>query len=146
MSLLANIARRPEITGLVTRGAARLMAQLGYAPLLETPLPNGRRADVMALGPRGDLVIVEVKSSLEDFRADQKWREYQPYCDAFYFAVAPEFPRAVLPEGPGLIVADGFGGAILTEAPLAPLAGGRRKALTLAFARLAASRSLAALG
>ncbi len=146
MSLFANIARRPEITGLVTRGAARLMAQLGYAPLLETPLPNGRRADVMALGPRGDLVIVEVKSSLEDFRADQKWREYQPYCDAFYFAVAPEFPRAVLPEGPGLIVADGFGGAILTEAPLAPLAGGRRKALTLAFARLAASRSLAALG
>ena len=146
MSLLANIARRPEITGLVTRGAARLMAQLGYAPLLETPLPNGRRADVMALGPRGDLVIVEVKSSLEDFRADQKWREYQPYCDAFYFAVAPEFPRAVLPEGPGLIVADGFGGAILTEALLAPLAGGRRKALTLAFARLAASRSLAALG
>ncbi len=146
MSLVAQIVRRPEITGYVTRGAARLMAQLGYAPLLEAPLPNGRRADVMALGPRGEMVIVEVKSSLEDFRADQKWREYQPYCDAFYFAVAPEFPRAVLPEGPGLIVADGFGGAILAEAPLTPLAGARRKALTLAFARLAASRSLATLG
>ena len=118
------------------------MAQLGYAPLLEAPLPNGRRADVMALGPRGEVVIVEVKSSLEDFRADQKWREYLTYCDAFYFAVAPEFPRAVLPEGPGLIVADGFGGAILTEAPSAPLAGARRKALTLAFGRLAALRSL----
>ena len=91
------------------------------------------------------MVIVEVKSSLEDFRADQKWREYQPYCDAFYFAVAPEFPRAVLPEGPGLIVADGFGGAILAEASLTPLAGARRKALTLAFARLAASRSLSPL-
>ena len=122
------------------------MAQLGYAPLLEAPLPNGRRADVMALGPRGELVIVEVKSSLEDFRSDQKWREYQPYCDAFYFAVAPEFPRAVLPEGPGLIVADGFGGAILAEASLTPLAGARRKALTLAFARLSAFRSLAVLG
>ena len=145
MSLVAKIACRPEITGLVTRGAARLMVQLGYAPLLEAPLPNGRRADVLALGPRGDLVIVEVKSSLEDFRADQKWRDYQPYCDVFYFAVAPEFPRAVLPEGPGLIVADGFGGAILIEAPAAPLAGARRKALTLAFARLAALRSCAAL-
>ena len=99
------------------------MGQLGYAPLLEASLPNGRRADVMALGPRGELVIVEVKSSLEDFRADQKWREYQPYCDAFYFAVAPEFPpRGAAGKGPGLIVADGFGGAVLTEAPVAPLA------------------------
>ncbi len=146
MSLVAPIACRPEITGRVTRGTARLMAQLGYAPLLEAPLPNGRRADVMALGPRGDIVIVEVKSSLEDFRSDQKWREYEPYCDAFYFAVAPEFPRTVLPDGPGLIVADGFGGAILIDAPRAPLAGARRRALTLAFARLAASRSLAGLG
>ena len=122
------------------------MVQLGYAPLLEAPLPNGRRADVVALGQQGDLVIVEVKSSLEDFRADQKWREYQPYCDAFYFAVAPEFPRAVLPDGPGLIVADGFGGAILTEASTTPLAGARRRALTLSFARLAALRSFASLG
>ena len=145
MSLAAKIACRPEVTGLVTRGAARLMAQLGYAPLFEAPLPNGRRADVMALGPRGEFAIVEVKSSLEDFRADQKWREYLPYCDAFYFAVAPDFPRSVLPAGPGLIVADGFGGAILGEAPATPLAGARRKALTLSFARLAALRSGAGL-
>ena len=126
---------------MVTRGAGRLLAQLGYAPLLEASLPNGRRADVMALGRRGEIAIVEVKSSREDFRADQKWRDYQPYCDAFYFAVAPEFPRAVLPEGPGLIVADGFGGAIVQEAALAPLASARRRALTLAFARMAAARS-----
>ena len=122
------------------------MAQLGHAPLVEAPLPNGRRADVMALGPRGELSIVEVKSSREDFRADAKWREYQPYCDAFYFAVAPEFPRAVLPPEPGLIVADGFGGAILADAPVIPLAPARRKALTLAFARLAAMRASAAAG
>ena len=94
---------------MVTRGAARLWLQLGYAPVLEAPLPNGRRADVMALGRRGEIVIVEVKSSLEDFRTDAKWREYQPFCDSFYFAVTPEFPREVLPPGPGLIVADGFG-------------------------------------
>ncbi len=120
------------------------MVQLGYAPLLEAPLPNGRRADVMALGSRGEIAILEVKSSREDFRADQKWREYQPFCDLFYFAVAPEFPRAVLPPEPGLIVADGFGGAILSDAQTTPLAGARRRALTLAFARLAAIRNLAA--
>lgn len=135
---------RPETTLVVTRGAARLLAALGYAPLAEVGLPNGRRADLMALGPKGEIVIVEVKSSLEDFRTDRKWGEYLPYCDAFYFAVAPEFPREILPDGPGLIVADGFGGAILAEAPVAALAGARRKALTLAFARLAAMRGLQA--
>ena len=127
---------------MVTRGAARLLAQLGHAPLLETPLPNGRRADIMALGPRGEITIVEVKSSPEDFRADIKWRDYQPYCDAFFFAVAPEFPRQILPEGSGLIVADGVGGAILAQACAPPLAPARRQALTLSFARLAALRSL----
>lgn len=132
---------RPETTASVTRGAARLLTALGYAPLAEVTLPNGRRADLMALGPRGQIFIVEVKSCVDDFRVDQKWQEYQPYCDAFAFAVAPEFPREVLPEEPGLIVADGFGGAVLREAPVAQLAGARRKALTLAFGRLAALRA-----
>jgi hypothetical protein len=141
MSVTLVAASRPETTAQVTRGAARLLADLGYASLAEVTLPNGRRADLMALGPKGQIFIVEVKSSLEDFRADQKWWDYQPYCDAFAFAVAPDFPRQVLPEEPGLIVADGFGGAVLREAPAAPLAGARRKALTLAFARLAALRA-----
>lgn len=131
---------RPEATLTVTRGAARLLQALNYAPLLEVGLPNGRRADVMAVGPRGEIAIVEVKSSIEDYRVDRKWGDYLDYCDAFYFAVAPEFPREILAEGTGLIVADGFGGAVLAEAPLSPLAGARRKALTLAFARLAATR------
>ena len=131
---------RPETTGAVTRGAARLLVALGYAPLAEVCLPNARRADLMALGPKGDLAIVEVKSGIDDYRTDLKWPEYLPYCDAFYFAVAPEFPRDILPEEPGLIVADGFGGAVLREAPSTPLAPARRKALTLAFARLAALR------
>ena len=132
---------RPETTAAVTRGAARLLTALGYAPLAEVTLPNGRRADLMALGRKGEIFIVEVKSSLEDFRTDAKWHEYMPYCDAFAFAVAPEFPRAALPDEPGLIVADGFGGAVLREARVEPLAGARRKALTLAFARLAAMRA-----
>ena len=133
---------RPETTGAVTRGTARLMIDLGYAPLLEVGLPNGRRADVMALGPKGQIVICEVKSGIHDYKADRKWGEYLPYCDAFYFAVAPEFPLPVLPEEPGLIVADAFGGAIVRAAPNVALAPTRRKALTIGFGRLAALRSV----
>ena len=132
---------RPQTTSVVTRGVARLLMAMGHAPLLEVGLPNGRRADLMAITPRGRLVICEVKSGLEDYRTDRKWGEYLPFCDAFYFAVAPEFPRHILPEGPGLIVADGFDGAVLIEAPETPLAPARRKALTLSFARLAALRA-----
>jgi hypothetical protein len=134
---------RPETTSAVTRGAGRLFAALGYAPLMEVCLPNNRRADIMALGPRGQIAIVEVKSGLEDFLADRKWGDYLPFCDAFYFAVAPEFPQDILPPEPGLIVADAFDGAVVREAPATPLVGARRKALTLAFARLAAMRSAA---
>ncbi|HEY3797464.1 MAG TPA: DNA repair putative endonuclease MmcB [Caulobacteraceae bacterium] len=141
METIVLVQSRPETTSAVTRGAALLVAQMGFAPLLEVTLPNGRRADIMALGPRGQMVIVEVKSGVLDFRTDQKWAEYGPYCDAFYFAVAPEFPREILPQEPGLIVADNFGGAVLREAPLAPLVGARRKALTIAFGRLAALRA-----
>ena len=132
---------RPLITDGVTRGAWRLLAALGFAAASEVGLPNGRRADLMALGPRGQIAIVEVKSGIEDFRADLKWHEYRPFCDLFYFDVAPEFPQDILPEEPGLIVADGFGGAVVREAVSVPLVGARRKALTLAFARLSAFRA-----
>lgn len=135
---------RPQTTSAVTRGAARLLIAMGYAPLLEVGLPNGRRADLMAVSPKGRIAICEVKSGLEDYRADRKWGEYLPFCDAFYFAVAPEFPQAILPPGPGLIVADGFGGAVVLDAPETPLAPARRKALTLSFARLAAFRATVA--
>jgi hypothetical protein len=141
---LVSVAR-PEITAAVTRGAARLLVDLGYAPLAEVTLPNGRRADLMALGHRGEIVIVEVKSGIEDYRVDRKWHEYLPYCDRFAFAVAPEFPRDILPDEPGLIVCDGFGGAVLREAPVTPLAGARRKALTIAFGRMGAMRAAGAV-
>lgn len=133
---------RPEITANVTRGAVRLLVDLGYAPLAEVTLPNGRRADLMALSPKGELAIIEVKSGIEDYRVDRKWHEYLPFCDRFAFAVAPEFPQHILPEEPGVIVCDGFGGAVLREAPATPLAPARRKALTIAFARLAAMRAM----
>ena len=133
---------RPQTTRAVTRGAARLMFDLGYAPLLEVGLPNGRRADVMALGPRGDLIICEVKSSVEDYRVDRKWGDYRPFCDAFYFAVPPEFPSDILPEEPGLVVADRFGGAVVRDASTSPLAPARRRALIVAFGRLGAMRTL----
>lgn len=132
---------RPVVTEAVTRGAARAMSDLGFVSLLEVTLPNNRRADVMALGSKGEIAICEVKSSIEDFRVDQKWGDYLPYCDAFFFAVAPEFPAGVLPDEPGLIVADAFGGAVVRPPPASPLAPARRKSLTLAFARLAALRS-----
>lgn len=137
---LELVFSRPETTLSVTRGAARLLADMGYAPLLEVGLPNGRRADVMALGRKGDFVIVEVKSGAEDYRVDRKWPEYAPFCDAFFFAVAPEFPQTLLPAHPGLIVADAFGGAVVRDATSISLAPARRRALTLAFARLAALR------
>ncbi|HEY1879834.1 MAG TPA: DNA repair putative endonuclease MmcB [Caulobacteraceae bacterium] len=135
------VLSRPETTSGVTRGAARVVTALGFAPLLEVVLPNGRRADIMAISPRGRIAIVEVKSGLEDFRADRKWGDYLPFCDHFYFAVATEFPVAVLPDEPGLIVADSFDGAVMREPPESLLAPARRKALTLAFARLAAFRA-----
>lgn len=131
---------RPEITRLLARGVQRLLIDRNYAPVLELTLGNGRRADVAAIGPKGDIVIVETKSGVEDYVVDFKWPEYRDYCDAFYFAVTEEFPRALIPEDAGLIVADGFGGEIIREAPRLPLAGARRKAVTLAFARAAAAR------
>jgi hypothetical protein len=139
---LTQMPARPAVTGAVTRGAARLLAALDVAPLLEVGLPNGRRADILGLDAKGRIIIVEVKSGVADFRSDLKWADYLPFCDRFFFAVSPAFPREVLPGDPGLIVADGFDGAILREAPESPLAGARRKALILAFARLAARRAL----
>lgn len=131
---------RPEITAALARGVTRLLWDHGLAPLLEAPLANGRRADLMGLAANGEVWIVETKSCVEDYAVDHKWPDYMDYCDRFFFAVPEGFPIDLIPEQAGLIVADGFGGAILREAPLRQLAGARRKAVTLAFARLAAHR------
>lgn len=139
MSML--IQPRPAVTAAVTRGVLRLWLDHGYAPVAELPLANGRRADVAALGPKGEIVLVEVKSCAADYTVDAKWPDYLDYADAFYFAVAEEFPLPLLPPEPGLIVADGFGGAVVREAPRAPLSAARRKAMTIAIARTACLRA-----
>lgn len=128
----------------IVRGAQRMLVEFGLASLTEVTLANGRRADVMAVGPKGEIVIVEVKSCLQDFQTDQKWPEYAPYCDRFYFAVDCDFPKERIPEQVGLMVCDGFGGAVLRECEPTPLAAARRKAVTLSFARLAAARLMRA--
>ena len=128
----------------IVRGVQRMFAELGLASLTEVTLANGRRADVMAIGPKGEIVIVEVKSCLQDFRTDQKWPEYAPYCDRFFFAVDCDFPKDLIPEHAGLMVCDGFGGAVLRECQPELLNAARRKAVTLSFARLAAARLMRA--
>lgn len=130
-----------DVTARVTRGVVRQFVHWGYAPLTEVKLANRRRADVMALSPSGEVVIVEVKSGLADYRADAKWRDYLPYCDAFSFAVAADFPQEVLPDDVGLLVSDGFEAALLRSWDGTPLHASRRKAVTLAFARAAALRA-----
>lgn len=128
------------MTRALQRGASRCLSGLGYGVLTEVPLPNGQRADVMGLSAAGEILIVEIKSCLADFRMDRKWQGYREYCDRLCFAVAPDFPEIALPEDVGLIVADGFGGEFLRQAPLTALSSARRKAMTIAFARLGAHR------
>jgi hypothetical protein len=125
---------------LLARGVCRALEQLGYASLLEFPLANGRRADILALGRGGDLVIVEIKSSVADFRADLKWAEYRDFADRFYFAVPNTFPAALIPDDCGLIVADAFAASVIRDGSPTALAPGRRRAVTLRFALAAAAR------
>lgn len=124
----------------IARGVSRLFIDLGLSPITEFTLATGRRVDVAGLGPRGEFVFVEIKSSLADFRADRKWQDYLDYCDRFYFAVREDFPAEVLPGDQGLIIADRFGGAIVRESAESRLNGARRKALMLRFARAAAEK------
>lgn len=128
----------------VTRGTMRLLAGLDRPGVSEFALRSGRRADILAIGADGEIWIIETKSCREDFRVDRKWPFYRDYCDRLFFAVDSAFPQEVLPEDAGLILADGYGAAILRPAPEHRLAGARRKALTLQFARLAARRIMLA--
>ncbi len=134
----------PERTSLVRTAAARLCLRLGWAPLHEVRLANGRRADILALQPGGGFACIEVKSGLRDYLADDKWLEYQPFCDQFFFAVDADFPRDVLPAETGLIVCAGKQADLLREPLRVRLPTARRKTLMERFAWLAAGR-LAAL-
>jgi len=124
----------------LARGITRLFEDMGCAAIAELSLANGRRVDVIALDAQGMTSIVEIKSSVPDFRSDGKWQEYLEFCDRFYFAVAPEFPQDLLPVEVGLIVADDWHGTILRESPAFSMNGSRRRAQTLRIALTAAQR------
>src|SRR5215813_13993747 len=135
----------PQAAFEISRGVARLLRAHGLAVVTELSLANGRRADLVGVTAAGEIWIVEVKSCPADLRSDQKWPEYPEFCERFFFAVAPNFPRKLIPPGTGLIVADRYGGEIVASAPHHELAAARRKAMTLRILRAAAFRLQAAL-
>jgi hypothetical protein len=130
----------------VARGVTRLFCRQDLYAICEVPLPNGRRADMMAICGKGMLTIVEIKVSRADLLGDHKWPDYLDYCDRFFWAVPVGFglepfaEAAFQPDCCGLIVADHYDAAVIREAPVRKLAGARRKAETLRFARRAARR------
>lgn len=132
--------RQSEPALAVQRGVGRLFRQQNFSVLTELPLATGRRADVVGLGPAGELWIVEIKSSIEDFRTDAKWPDYRLSCDRFLFATHSGVPLDIFPEDAGLILADGFGAEIMRHAPEHRLTGATRKAMLLRFGQAAANR------
>jgi hypothetical protein len=124
----------------LARGVARHLGGFGFAAVEELVLPTGLRVDLMALGPKGEVWVVECKSGRADFAADRKWQGYLEFCDRFFWAVDADFPTDLLPQATGLILADAYDAEILRMAPDAPLPGARRKAITQRFARHAAWR------
>lgn len=131
---------RSNAAGLMARGLMRHFAAHGLVGLAEVTLRCGRRADLFCLDARSRITIVEIKSSVEDFRSDRKWPDYLDYCDAFYFAVPQSFPQELIPAEQGLMVADGYGATIVRESAGLDLNPARRRALLLLFAQLAAGR------
>jgi hypothetical protein len=126
----------------LARGVCRAFARHGWATLTEFTLKGGRRADVIALDGQGGIAIVEIKSSRADFRADAKWHAYLEFCDRFYFAVPPDFPRALLPHDCGILVADPYDAQTVQLPPESRLHASRRRAVTLRFAQTASQRLL----
>lgn len=132
--------RQSQTALAVARGTMRLLHQLGFSAVSELPLPSGRRADLTAINSAGEIWIVEIKSSVEDFRADQKWMDYRLHCDRLFFATTLHVPCEIFPKDTGLIVADQFGAQIVCEAPTHKLHASTRKTMMLSFARCAALR------
>ena len=124
----------------VARGTRRLLSGLGFATVTELTLASGRRADIVALAPDGALWIVEMKSSIDDFRADTKWPDYRLHCDRLFFAIPDHVPAEIMPDDAGLILADAYGAAILREPGEHRLAAATRKAMLLRFAHTCAQR------
>lgn len=137
---LKTDGRQSATAQMIQRGASRVLRASGFAVLPEFTLSSGRRADLIGLNDAGEIWIVEIKSSPEDFRADEKWPEYRAFCDRLYFAIPPQMDPDMMPPDAGLMVADNWGADILRVAEAMSLHAARRKAVTLAFARAAALR------
>ncbi len=139
--ILDESAPLPAMPGQrLARGVCRALRQFDFVTVEELVPTPGLRVDVMALGPKGEVWIIECKSSRADFRADQKWQGYLEWCDRFFWAVDGDFPTELLPEGTGLIVADAYDAAILRMGQDTPLPAARRKVMLQKFARHAALR------
>ena len=132
--------RQSETALSIARGTSRLLHAHGFCVVSELSLASGRRADLVALNPAGEIWIVEIKSSIADFRADNKWMDYRLHCDRLFFATCQEVPCEIFPPDTGLMVADAFGASIVCEAPEHRLPAPTRKSMMLAFARAAAMR------
>jgi hypothetical protein len=132
--------RQSQTALAVARGTMRLLLSHGFTCVSELPLPSGRRADLVGIGRSGEIWIVEIKSSIADFRADQKWMDYRMHCDRLFFATTVEVPCEIFPKDTGLIVADGFGGEFVCDAPEHRLSAPTRKVMTLRIAQCAALR------
>lgn len=137
---LPRDGRQSERALTIARGTRRLLRAHGLSTLTELTLPSGRRADIIGIGADGAITIVEVKSSIADFRADQKWPDYRDHCDHLFFAISTEIPPETMPADTGLIVADSYGADILRAAPLHKLAPATRRAMLLRFGLQAADR------
>ena len=132
--------RQSETALAIARGTARLLGSLGYSCVSEVTLPSGRRADLVAMNERAEIWIVEIKSSLDDLRADQKWHEYRAHCDRLFFAFTQDLPCEVFPPDTGLIVADAYGAHLHCDAPEHRLPAATRKVMMARFGLVAARR------
>ena len=132
--------RQSDTALAVARGTVRLLRSLGFACVGELALPSGRRADLVALNERGEIWIVEIKSSVEDLRADHKWEDYRAHCDRLFFAFTQDMPCELFPKDTGLIVADAYGAHMVCDAPEHRLPAPTRKLMTVRFALTAAQR------
>jgi hypothetical protein len=124
----------------LARGVARALRAMDFVTVEELVPTSGLRVDVMALGPKGEIWVIECKSGRADYQTDRKWQGYLEWCDRFFWAVDADFPTALLPEGTGLILADAYDAEIMRMGPEVPLAPARRKVMVQKFARHAALR------
>jgi len=132
--------RQSATAAAVQRGTGRMLLSAGFTSISELSLANGRRADLIAINAKGEIWIVEIKSSPADYLSDRKWHDYMAYCDRFYFAIPPDMDPGLIDETAGLMIADAWGAEIIREASEAKLSGARRKAVTLLLARSASLR------